>query len=319
MDNAQELQAKVERLEDKVDRLTGLVEKLVERNERQSEMIDEAMPIAKEVMDWATVKLDDAEKAGWFALSREAFGVVEAVVEAYEPEDVRALGDSMVTILEAVRSFTQPEVMAMLAEAGEVIQHGDELEPVTPLEVVKAGRDPEVQRGLAVMVEVLRQVGRATKTMHPERQDDGGKARRKRLLNRRSAPTGGYRSMATRPPVEAVKSAAPAPKPAAPSQVIELPGFELDGEGYLADPGSWSREYAAAMAAAMGVPELGEGHWKVIEYARSRWQETGSSPNIRAITVGAGISTKELYALFPVAPGTTTARVAGIPKPVGCI
>ena len=318
----------VQRLEAKVDQLTELVGQLVERNQRQSELIDEAMPIAKEMMDWATVKLDGAEKAGLFALGREGLGVLEAIVEAYEPEDLRALSQSVVTLLEGVRSVTQPEVMALLAEAGEAIQHGDELEPVTPLEVLKAGRDPEVQRGLAVMVEVLRQVGRATKTMHPLHAQDGGKERRQRLLAKRLAPTGA-RSAPSAPRVgpRTVRAAStgtvtsttrPVSTPAAP-QSWEISGYELDAQGYLLDSKTWTEDYARKMAALLGFTSLEEAHWEVLRYARARYAETGNSPNIRAITGGMGISTKELYTLWPIAPGTTTARISGLPKPVGCI
>ena len=324
-------QSDVQRLEAKVDQLTELVGQLVERNQRQSEIIDEAMPIAKEMMDWATVKLDGVEKAGFFALGREGLGVLEAVVEAYEPEDLRALSLSVVTILEGVRSITQPEVMSLLAEAGEAIQHGDELEPVTPLEVLKAGRDPDVQRGLAVMVEVLRQVGRATKSMHPKHADDGGKQRRQRLLAKRMAATGARSAPYARTEPRQVKRAAapagsaPAPTPSqappvrAAAESWDIPGYVLDSQGYLVDSKTWTEDYARKMAGLLGIQELGDAHWKVIAFARARFVESGSSPNIRAVTAGMGISTKELYTLWPVAPGTTTARIAGLPKPVGCI
>jgi tRNA 2-thiouridine synthesizing protein E len=31
------------------------------------------------------------------------------------------------------------------------------------------------------------------------------------------------------------------------------------------------------------------------------------------------VSTKELYALFPKAPARTVAKIAGTPKPAGCL
>lgn len=53
--------------------------------------------------------------------------------------------------------------------------------------------------------------------------------------------------------------------------------------------------------------------------ARNDYLEHGASPNIRRVTTISDVTTKELYQLFPKAPGMTLARVAGIPKPVGCI
>jgi dissimilatory sulfite reductase related protein len=43
------------------------------------------------------------------------------------------------------------------------------------------------------------------------------------------------------------------------------------------------------------------------------------SPNIRRITLELGVSTKDVYALFPKAPARTIAKIAGIPKPAGCL
>jgi sulfur relay (sulfurtransferase) DsrC/TusE family protein len=33
----------------------------------------------------------------------------------------------------------------------------------------------------------------------------------------------------------------------------------------------------------------------------------------------ASVATKDLYALFPKAPGRTIAKIAGLPKPAGCL
>ena len=47
---------------------------------------------------------------------------------------------------------------------------------------------------------------------------------------------------------------------------------------------------------------------------RKRCPET-----VRLLGKSSGVSVKELYALFPKAPAKTAARIAGIPKPRGCI
>ncbi len=64
---------------------------------------------------------------------------------------------------------------------------------------------------------------------------------------------------------------------------------------------------------------LGTDHWKLIDAARSDYADTGMSPNIHRLTQIAGVTTKDVYALFPKAPGRTIAKIAGLPKPVGCI
>ncbi len=301
-------------LEQKVDTLTTLVGELVERQRRQQDFIEDLVPISQDVLHHASRKLERLEQRGWFDMGREGLDLLDSLAEAYGPDDVRTLADSAVTILDAVRAVTQPEVMTLIAEAGEVLQHGDELSPKSPWEAVTAARDPDVRRGIAVLVEVLKQVGRASKDLHPG-GTVSGRARRERLLARRTAPR---RIRAT--PVAATAEAAPQEPLVCPTdQAISVPGWELDSSGFLTDASAWTEAFAHQMAAQVGVPELTEEHWSVIRYARQVWADSGESPNIRRITLGSGVSTKALYALWPCAPGKTTARVAGLPKPVGCL
>ncbi len=69
----------------------------------------------------------------------------------------------------------------------------------------------------------------------------------------------------------------------------------------------------------LGLGELNEAQWTVLEWARKKWEEKGAAPNIRRITTGMGIETRTLYQRFPKAPARTIAKIAGIPKPVGCL
>ena len=96
-------------------------------------------------------------------------------------------------------------------------------------------------------------------------------------------------------------------------------GARFQADGTLLEPEKWSRDMAIALAATVGVTDMADDHWRVIEFARQEFADTGHSPNIRRLTEGSGIDTRRLYALFPQAPGRAVARVAGLPKPAGCI
>ena len=96
-----------------------------------------------------------------------------------------------------------------------------------------------------------------------------------------------------------------------------MEGFSA--EGFLLDPETWTEELAVSTAAHLGIDELTETHWTIINYAREAYKEQGKSPNIRQVTLGANIPTKDIYKLFPKAPGLMIAKIAGIPKPGGCL
>lgn len=94
--------------------------------------------------------------------------------------------------------------------------------------------------------------------------------------------------------------------------------LEVDNEGYLVSPQDWTPEVAETFAQEEGI-QLTDRHWEVINFVRKYYEERGQSPTIRQITVGAGIPTKELFKLFPGGPAKKVARIAGVPKPAGCI
>jgi dissimilatory sulfite reductase related protein len=94
---------------------------------------------------------------------------------------------------------------------------------------------------------------------------------------------------------------------------------EVDAEGFLADPDQWNEQVAAEIAAEVGVGDLTERHWLVINFMRKTYLESGAAPSIRTLGKASGVPIKELYELFPKGPAKLAAKVAGIPKPRGCI
>ena len=94
---------------------------------------------------------------------------------------------------------------------------------------------------------------------------------------------------------------------------------ELNGEGFLVDPHQWRPEIAVEIAAAEGIDSLTDRHWQVIDFMRKEFFEKGTGPTVRVLGKASGVGVKELYELFPRGPAKTAARIAGIPKPKGCI
>jgi tRNA 2-thiouridine synthesizing protein E len=94
---------------------------------------------------------------------------------------------------------------------------------------------------------------------------------------------------------------------------------ELDEKGFFAQPDQWSREMAPLIAAEDGIAELTARHWEVIDLMRSEYADKGTGLAVRALSKESGVPIKELYQLFPGGPAKQAARIAGIPKPRGCI
>ncbi len=94
---------------------------------------------------------------------------------------------------------------------------------------------------------------------------------------------------------------------------------DRNDEGFFADPHQWTEAMVPELAAAEGINELTEDHWRVIRFMRTEYFAKGTGPTVRALGKTSGVSIKELYQLFPKGPAKIAAKIAGIPKPRGCI
>jgi tRNA 2-thiouridine synthesizing protein E len=94
---------------------------------------------------------------------------------------------------------------------------------------------------------------------------------------------------------------------------------ELNDEGFFVDPTQWTEAMAPQLAADAGIDELTDRHWQVIRFMRDEYFAKGTGPTVRALGKTSGVPIKELYQLFPKGPAKMAAKIAGIPKPRGCI
>ena len=95
--------------------------------------------------------------------------------------------------------------------------------------------------------------------------------------------------------------------------------IETTEDGFLINVEDWNQDVAKAIAKEEGIEELNDRHMLVVNFMREVFSKTGDGPSIRKLTKESGVPTKELYGLFPKGPAKKAARIAGIPKPKGCI
>ncbi|MCL4559114.1 MAG: TusE/DsrC/DsvC family sulfur relay protein [Chloroflexi bacterium] len=94
---------------------------------------------------------------------------------------------------------------------------------------------------------------------------------------------------------------------------------QVNDEGFMTNPAEWNKDIAVELAKEEGIAELTPNHWKVIDFCRQSAATSGAAPTIRTITSGSGISTKELFSLFPKGPAKKVAKISGLGKPEGCV
>jgi tRNA 2-thiouridine synthesizing protein E len=104
-----------------------------------------------------------------------------------------------------------------------------------------------------------------------------------------------------------------------PTKTIAGKTVQVNDEGFMTNPGEWTKEIAVEIAKEEGIAELTPTHWKVIEFCRQDAGATGAAPTLRRITTAAGVTTKEMFGLFPKGPAKKVARISGLGKPEGCV
>jgi len=95
--------------------------------------------------------------------------------------------------------------------------------------------------------------------------------------------------------------------------------YEVDADGFLTNPQVWNEEVARDFATTENLANLTEAHWKVIRYIRNYYLQFGIAPMIRKLCKETGFQLKQIYELFPSGPAKGACKLAGLPKPTGCV
>lgn len=141
----------------RVLRNTNSLLALLDMMESVMGLTDDVNRIGQEVFNVSVETLDRFEREGYFTFMQEAWNIFERILEEFSEEDVRALGDNIVTILATVRNMTQPEILSLANNAVEAISAEPPVEDApSTLKLVREFSDPQVRKGLARMINVVK-------------------------------------------------------------------------------------------------------------------------------------------------------------------
>jgi tRNA 2-thiouridine synthesizing protein E len=96
--------------------------------------------------------------------------------------------------------------------------------------------------------------------------------------------------------------------------------YEVNDEGFLLHPEEWNENVAIFLAKKEeSIDALTDQHWAVIRFIRQHYEEKQSAPMVRSICKTTGVPLKRVYELFPSGPAKGACKLAGLPKPDGCV
>jgi uncharacterized protein YjgD (DUF1641 family) len=152
------------------------IDLMLDQLESGMDLVNTIGPLSDEAFGKAVDVMQQMEHKGYFAFARGGAQIVDNIVTSFGEEDVRLLGDNIVLILTVIKEMTQPEVMNFLHNTVTVIDQEKDL----PLNTSMVGlwrqmQDPNVRRGLALTMRVMRTIG--AQTTEPPQNGNGRSSR----------------------------------------------------------------------------------------------------------------------------------------------
>jgi dissimilatory sulfite reductase related protein len=95
--------------------------------------------------------------------------------------------------------------------------------------------------------------------------------------------------------------------------------IEIDEDGFIQEPDKWNKEVAEDIAKTEKAYPMGEDHWKLVNYLRDYYLKYEIAPPVRMLVKQTGLDLKKIYELFPGGPAKGACKIAGLPKPTGCV
>ncbi len=94
---------------------------------------------------------------------------------------------------------------------------------------------------------------------------------------------------------------------------------DLDEDGFLKTMSSWDPSMAELLAQRNDIGPLNEDHWKVIQYVKDYYEQHCSGPPVVKICKETGLKRAVICELFPCGVARGAYRLAGLPRPSGCL
>ena len=93
----------------------------------------------------------------------------------------------------------------------------------------------------------------------------------------------------------------------------------VNPDGFLMEMSTWTRELAVELAEQNKLGPLTEDHWKIIDYVRDYFLESGEGPPVVKIGKALDMQPSRVCQLFPCGIARGAYRLAGLPRPFGCL
>lgn len=136
------------------------IEAMLDQLESLMDLLQTVGPLTDSAFGKAVDVLAEAEHKGYFAFAKGGMRIADNVVTSFGADDIDALGENVVLILNVVKDMTQPQIMTFVRNTVTAVETEIE-KPVDTswVALLRQMNDPAVRRGLAQTMRVLRVIG----------------------------------------------------------------------------------------------------------------------------------------------------------------
>jgi len=138
----------------RVMRDTCLLNDLLGRAEAAAELMDDVMPLSKQMVFQAIAVAEQLEAKGYFRLASGGYAVMDKLVANYTEDDLRALAESMPALVSLMRQATKPELLKLANDAVAAISAPPE--PVSLWQLISVVFDAKMRQGLGRMLKLVK-------------------------------------------------------------------------------------------------------------------------------------------------------------------
>ena len=142
----------------KILRNTRNISAVIEKFESTIDFLEDGKPIGKELLTDMLTLLDEMDRKGYFSFMQELLKVMDNIVTHFTEEDVKMLGENIVSILETIRNLSQPDMLMSINNAVSIYKHLDvnDIQEYTLWEAMKELKSPEMRKGMGFIISFLK-------------------------------------------------------------------------------------------------------------------------------------------------------------------
>ncbi len=136
--------------------------------ESAQDLFADLQPLGKQVFNEIMETLDELDRKGYFEFFAEGAKILDTIVTSFSVEDVRHLRENITTIILTIKNLTQPEMLSSVDNALSFFSKMDiDIDhEISMMELFRKVRDPEVKKGMAFMLEFVKNMAQNGKHMN---------------------------------------------------------------------------------------------------------------------------------------------------------